>query len=789
MKYRIILTILTTFAFNAFASLSLTPQESKYLEEKKQIKMCALPDLMPFEQIDENGIHKGISSDIIKIISKSINTPIILIPTKTWFQSLENIKNRKCDILPVAMDTKSRRLNMNFTSAYASEPFVITTKLNQIFINDSKDLENKKVGVVKGYAFIEILKEENPNIQIIEVQNAEEGLQKIREGTLFAYIDILPAVAYNIQKQGLVDLKIAGKLEFEAKISIASRNDEPLLNSIMQKSIDDISKEQLRTIVKRWLEIKVDQVIDYSQVLYIIIFFLIVLFLVLYKNRSISIMNKKLTEANKKIFQQQNMVNKYVLILNTDLKGTITDANEAYCKVLGFDRDELIDRTHKIMKHPSTSSKLVNDIWNSIKNDKSWVGQINNYTKDRSTKYFNVYIEPLFLNGKKVGYHSISEDITDKYLAEELNKYQKSLLSLFDKGDAVLFKWKNDKSKKVKYVSESIYRLTGYSNDEFTSGKINYSSLIHEEYSNNILESFKKAKSKKLTYFKLEPYRIITKEGVEKWVLENIVTINDNDGNIANFISYITDITEHTVQQKLFFQQSRSSALGEMIGNIAHQWRQPLSVISTASTGLKLSLELDDDFDKEEMSNTLGKINDHTQHLSKTIDDFRSFFKDDLNVVKDLNLKDTIRKVRELTIDSFNSNFIEYIEEVEDIYHEYNENILIQALLNIYNNAKDVLVTRKQDRIFFVCIKKENDNIILSFKDNGGGIKEDVLLKIFDPYFTTKHESVGTGIGLYMTNKIITKELHGVISAQNIDVKYKDETYKGVQFNIKIPII
>ena len=139
MKYRIIFIILTIFALNAFASFTLTPQESKYLEEKKQIKMCALPDLMPFEQIDENGIHKGISSDIIKIISKSINTPIILIPTKTWFQSLENIKNRKCDILPVAMDTKSRRLNMNFTSAYASEPFVITTKLNQIFINDSKD--------------------------------------------------------------------------------------------------------------------------------------------------------------------------------------------------------------------------------------------------------------------------------------------------------------------------------------------------------------------------------------------------------------------------------------------------------------------------------------------------------------------------------------------------------------------------------------------------------------------------------------------------------------------------
>ncbi|KAB7885478.1 sensor histidine kinase [Poseidonibacter ostreae] len=239
----------------------------------------------------------------------------------------------------------------------------------------------------------------------------------------------------------------------------------------------------------------------------------------------------------------------------------------------------------------------------------------------------------------------------------------------------------------------------------------------------------------------------------------------------------------------MIYQQSRTSAVGEMIGNIAHQWRQPLSVISTVATGLKLNLDLDDSLDRKSMSTSLEKINKHTQHLSTTIDDFRSFFKDNLNTVEKTNLKNTIKRVRELTIDSFNSNFIEYTEDIEDIEHSYNENILIQALLNLFNNSKDALCEKSYDRYFNISIKKDKKVIVLRVKDNGGGIKEELIEKIFEPYFTTKHESVGTGIGLYMTNQIITKQIHGKISVHNIKLKYKNKSYNGVEFIITIPII
>ncbi|WP_122892753.1 PAS domain S-box protein [Arcobacter peruensis] len=790
--FKIFLLTFTIFFANLFATNKtdiLTQEEYSYLKEKKQIKMCVLPNWLPFEQIDKNGNHKGIAKDIIDLISKQINTPIILIHTKQWTQSLENIKNRKCDILPVAMNTKSRRNSMNFTNAYTSEPFVIATKLDQLFIKDSKAIGNRKIGIVKGYAFIEVLKNNNPKVQIVEVQNVEEGLQKVRKGELFGYIDIMAAIGYNMQKHRIVDLKIAGKLEFNVDLSIASRNDEPLLNTIMQKSLNQISEEQLNTIVNRWIEIKVDQGIDFARIAYALAFFIIVFMLILYKNRSIQIMNKKLIQANKDVINQQEMVNKYVLILTTDLNGIITHANEAYCKTLGFSESELIGKTHSIMKHSSTTSEYIAKMWEVISNDFMWEGQITNFSKDKKIKHFNIYIESLFHNGKKIGYRSISEDITAKYLSEELNKYQKGLLSLFDKGDVVLFKWKNNKNKDVEYASESIYKLTGYKNSEFTSGEVDFTSLVNKKYLEEIRNKSQEALSNKSKYFKREPYVIKTKDEREKWILENVVTLNNSEGEITEFIAYLTDITEHVIQQRMMFQQSRTAAVGEMIGNIAHQWRQPLSVISTASTGLKLSLEFDEEINKEQMKETLSKINHHTQHLSKTIDDFRGFFKDDVSSSKNTNLKDTLKKVRELSIDSFNSNFIQYEEKCEDIYFDYNENILIQALLNIYNNAKDAFSTVQHEKYFYVSIKKEEKAIILKFRDNAGGIKDNAIEHIFDPYFTTKHESIGTGIGLYMTNQIITKQIHGFISVKNVDTSYNNETNKGAQFTIKIPIV
>jgi len=401
--------------------IDLNFEEKSYLQKKQKILMCVLPNWLPFEQIDENGKHKGIGADFMKIISQNLNTPIELLPTKEWAESLQNLRDRKCDILPVAMDVPSRRNAMNFTTPYVSEPFVVATKSDQLFIKNAKELSNKKIGVVKSYAFIDVLKRQNPDIQIIDVANTKEGLERVRKGELYGYIDTMPAIAYWMQKYSIMDLKIAGKLEFNIKLSIATRNDEPLLSTIMQKAIDNISEEQRRTIVGQWISIKVAQEFDYTKLLQLSALFFIVLLLILYKNRTVSIINKELLLAKKAIEEQQGMVDKYVLILTTDLDGIITEVNEAYSKEIGYSKEELIGKTHSMVKHPQMKEVFYSKMWSAIENNQTWTGEIKNITKEGDIIWFLMNVEPIYIDSEKVGYRSISQNITDKKIIEKLS--------------------------------------------------------------------------------------------------------------------------------------------------------------------------------------------------------------------------------------------------------------------------------------------------------------------------------------------------------------------------------
>ncbi len=269
----------------------------------------------------------------------------------------------------------------------------------------------------------------------------------------------------------------------------------------------------------------------------------------------------------------------------------------------------------------------------------------------------------------------------------------------------------------------------------------------------------------------------------------SINTIKNNDGTAINYIGIFSDVSVLKQQEKMILQQARTSAIGEMIGNIAHQWRQPLSAISTASTGLKVQLEMEMNMSKEETIETLEKINSQTQFLSKTIEDFRGFFSEDMSEVSEFEINDAINKVNDLTKDSFKINFVQVHYDIEkELFILGNKNLLIQALINIYNNALDVLKENEGKRLIFVSIKKDDSNVILSIKDNGGGISSSNIEKIFDPYFTTKHQSQGTGIGLYMTHQIIVKQLKGYISAKNIEYEYEGEKFVGALFTIIIPI-
>ncbi|NVJ53892.1 MAG: cache domain-containing protein [Campylobacteraceae bacterium] len=242
-----------------------------------------------------------------------------------------------------------------------------------------------------------------------------------------------------------------------------------------------------------------------------------------------------------------------------------------------------------------------------------------------------------------------------------------------------------------------------------------------------------------------------------------------------------------TLRQKdsLLNQQSKLAAMGEMLGNIAHQWRQPLSAISTLASGIRVKKEIGE-ISSEELDKDLKAIVSSTKLLSNTIDDFRNYYSKDKHI-KEFKLEGTLNNVLNLISANLSNKEIELIFEVEEVFINSYENELIQVLLNILNNAKDALLEKQTPRYIFITIKKHKNHAIIEVCDNAGGIKEDIISRIFEPYFTTKFKSQGTGIGLYMTKNIIDSNLKGNIEVENRSFSYKNEEFKGALFRIKLP--
>jgi signal transduction histidine kinase len=225
--------------------------------------------------------------------------------------------------------------------------------------------------------------------------------------------------------------------------------------------------------------------------------------------------------------------------------------------------------------------------------------------------------------------------------------------------------------------------------------------------------------------------------------------------------------------------QSRHAAMGEMISMIAHQWRQPLSIISMGANNILADIELDI-LDTDTLEAGAKDIIAQTQELSKTIDDFKNFFKPIKNI-EEVTVEDIMEETLRVIGKSLENNNIKIITnfDTKQTIQTYSRE-LMQVFINIINNAKEALVYNNiaNKQITITTINKTK-NIDIKICDNGTGIAFDVINKIFDPYFTTKDEHNGTGLGLYISKTIIEKHLLGSIKAYNIK--------NGACFEINIP--
>ncbi len=356
---------------------------------------------------------------------------------------------------------------------------------------------------------------------------------------------------------------------------------------------------------------------------------------------------------------------KYIISSITDTKGRIIDVSDAFCKISGYSRNELVGKPHSIVRHPDMPKAVFKELWETIQAGKSWSGKVKNLKKD----------------------------------------------------------------------------------------------------------------------------------GGFYWVWSNIEPLYDDHGNIESYISIRIDITENELlaqkikdeekksllAREMMQQQSRLAQMGEMLSMIAHQWRQPLSAITAASGAISIKARLKK-LDNDTALELSNKIQNFSQHLSKTIDDFRDFFKTNKKKTK-TNFKKITNDVLDIIQNSLTNKNIKLSVNIisSNDFVSY-ENELKQVLLNLIKNAEDVLVDKKIDKPKIIININNNK---LTVTDNAGGISDEIIDKIFDPYFSTKTKKDGTGLGLYMSKTIVEEHCGGTLRVRNITFKGEDEmVFKGAEFEI-----
>ena len=268
-----LLSVLLTALLMSFSSSTialevvLTDDELKFVHQKKVLKMCVATNFMPYEDI-QNGEYVGMISEYMKLMSRNLGIPFVLVTTKGWDETMQKAQIRECDLIPFIIDTPERRKYFNFTNPYIGEPLVIATYEDKPYVVDVKDILDQRIGIVRGYAYVELLKDQYPGINIVEVDTIEKGLEMLVDGDLYAYLDGLNVIGYNIQlRKGISNLKINGTLKNEYDVSIASRNDMPILNQVLEKGLQSITKEEQNEIKKSWVKVTYEHRFDYSLII------------------------------------------------------------------------------------------------------------------------------------------------------------------------------------------------------------------------------------------------------------------------------------------------------------------------------------------------------------------------------------------------------------------------------------------------------------------------------------------------------------------------------------------
>ena len=418
-----------------------TLQEREYLNEKKEIKICVQPNWLPYSAI-ENGLLIGVAASIIDKVEQIIKTPFVLVPTKTWEESLQNLKDKKCDLVPIAEDVPNQREYLRFTAPYYEEPLGIITKSTQDYILDFKSVLSHEFAIVKENSFVQKLIEKYPHLKLHYVASPEEGMQGVRENKYYGYIDIFMSCSYALKYKSQNDLIIAGQLYDKVKLSFAVRNDDANLFNIFEKVAQHLPHSTVEKFMNEWVSINYTKKTDYTYLKELLVLFFIIVSVFLYRGHILSSKNKefeklqdelvtlngslesKIKEAVMDLEKSQEMANMGSWVL--DLREENLRWSKQTYKIFEVDTN-ITQNLYEIFEakiHPQDKESLLCRFTKSLEEKQEYSLEHRLLMQDGSIKYVRESCETVFSEeGTPLISYGTVQDISDSVLIrQELEK-------------------------------------------------------------------------------------------------------------------------------------------------------------------------------------------------------------------------------------------------------------------------------------------------------------------------------------------------------------------------------
>jgi two-component system, cell cycle sensor histidine kinase and response regulator CckA len=522
---------------------SLTEEEKAWLDKHPAISVAQDPGWAPVEFADENGQPTGISNDYLKLVERRLGITFQRVSSKTWQDSYTRLKKWDIDMTTCVAKTQERAEFWAFTRPYMKIPIVILTQLDVAYIGSMHELEGKRVAVVDGYVTNEWIQRDYPNIQLVKVNSVKEGLAMLQRGQVFSFIDNMLVIDYYKAHLKPVNLKIAGATPYVNAQRMAVRKDWAILAGMIQKALDSISERERAQIYQKWVPVRYQQTFNYKLLWQALTIFVLVLAALLFWNRKLSREIKSREQAEAALRETEQ---RYRGIIETamdgfwmvDTNGRILEANDAYCKMSGYDREELLGMNVADLEAVEAQQEIAEHIRRIFAQGSDCFETVHRRKDGRAV---HVEVAAKFLPGDGGRLFTFMRNITEAKGAEKaLRDSEQRYRELVQNANSAIIRWKVDGT--IAFLNEYAQEVFGYSPEEAVGRPVGM--LVPEkESTGRDLRTLIRDITEHPERYVSNVNENVCRDGSRIWIAWTNKTILDDDGQVAEILAVGSDIT------------------------------------------------------------------------------------------------------------------------------------------------------------------------------------------------------------------------------------------------------